>query len=192
MREVRKRGRRRADDLCRRQQQIHRVRGADDPGEDRRRTRRLHRGPLPQHRPHPHGAAGAGAADRHPRRPPLQFAHRGAGASARDAVGGISVKLRRTGITESLKIIALCEAAGIPMVIGTDSESRIGAMPRVHLRDGDPEPRRMRRSRRISSTSSRATSLPAISPSRTAPSRRPMRPASAPPSTGGCWRSLRF
>jgi L-alanine-DL-glutamate epimerase-like enolase superfamily enzyme len=50
------------------------------------------------------------------------------------AVGGISVKLRRTGITESLKIIALCEAAGIPMVIGTDSESRIGAMPRVHLR----------------------------------------------------------
>jgi L-Ala-D/L-Glu epimerase len=50
------------------------------------------------------------------------------------AVGGISLKLRRTGITESLKIIALCEAAGLPMVIGTDSESRIGAMPRVHLR----------------------------------------------------------
>ena len=54
------------------------------------------------------------------------------------AVGGISVKLRRTGITESLKIIALCEAAGIPMVIGTDSESRIGAMPRVHLRMAIP------------------------------------------------------
>ena len=54
------------------------------------------------------------------------------------AVGGISVKLRRTGITESLKIIALCEAAGIPMVIGTDSESRIGAMPRVHLRMAVP------------------------------------------------------
>jgi L-alanine-DL-glutamate epimerase-like enolase superfamily enzyme len=50
------------------------------------------------------------------------------------AVGGISIKLRRTGLTESLKIIALCEAANIPMVIGTDSESRIGAMPRVHLR----------------------------------------------------------
>lgn len=50
------------------------------------------------------------------------------------AVGGISVKLRRTGLTESLKIIALCEAAGVPTVIGTDSESRIGAMPRVHLR----------------------------------------------------------
>ncbi len=54
------------------------------------------------------------------------------------AVGGISVKLRRTGITESLKIIALCEAANIPMVIGTDSESRIGAMPRVHLRMAVP------------------------------------------------------
>ncbi len=54
------------------------------------------------------------------------------------AAGGISVKLRRTGITESLKIIALCEAAGIPVVIGTDSESRIGAMPRVHLRMAVP------------------------------------------------------
>ena len=54
------------------------------------------------------------------------------------AVGGISVKLRRTGITESLKIIALCEAAGIPIVIGTDSESRIGAMPRLHLRMAIP------------------------------------------------------
>jgi L-alanine-DL-glutamate epimerase-like enolase superfamily enzyme len=50
------------------------------------------------------------------------------------AVGGVSVKLRRTGITESLKIVALCEAAGLPVVIGTDSESRIGALARVHLR----------------------------------------------------------
>lgn len=54
------------------------------------------------------------------------------------AVGGVSVKLRRTGITESLKIIALCEAAGIPVVIGTDSESRVGAMSRVHLRMAIP------------------------------------------------------
>jgi L-alanine-DL-glutamate epimerase-like enolase superfamily enzyme len=57
---------------------------------------------------------------------------------AERAVGGISVKLRRTGITESLKIIALCEATGIPVVIGTDSESRIGALPRVHLRMAIP------------------------------------------------------
>jgi L-alanine-DL-glutamate epimerase-like enolase superfamily enzyme len=51
-----------------------------------------------------------------------------------NAVGAVSVKLRRTGLTESLKIIALCEAAGVPVVIGTDSESRIGALARMHLR----------------------------------------------------------
>lgn len=55
-----------------------------------------------------------------------------------NAVGAVSVKLRRTGITEALKIIALCEAAGIPIVIGTDSESRIGAMTRMHLRAAVP------------------------------------------------------
>jgi L-alanine-DL-glutamate epimerase-like enolase superfamily enzyme len=55
-----------------------------------------------------------------------------------DAVGAVSVKLRRTGLTESLKIVALCEASGLPAVIGTDSESRIGAMPRVHLRMSVP------------------------------------------------------
>lgn len=54
------------------------------------------------------------------------------------AVGAVSVKLRRTGITESLKIIALAEAAGLPVVIGTDSETRIGAMPRIHLHAGQP------------------------------------------------------
>jgi L-alanine-DL-glutamate epimerase-like enolase superfamily enzyme len=55
-----------------------------------------------------------------------------------NAVGAVSVKLRRTGITESLKIIALCEAAGVPVVIGTDSESRIGALVRMHLRAAIP------------------------------------------------------
>jgi L-alanine-DL-glutamate epimerase-like enolase superfamily enzyme len=54
------------------------------------------------------------------------------------AVGAVSVKLRRTGITEALKIIALCEAAGVPVVIGTDSESRIGALVRMHLRAASP------------------------------------------------------
>ncbi|HWG06089.1 MAG TPA: mandelate racemase/muconate lactonizing enzyme family protein [Beijerinckiaceae bacterium] len=54
------------------------------------------------------------------------------------AVGAVSVKLRRTGLTESLKIIALCEAAGVPVVLGTDSESRIAAMPRMHLRAAIP------------------------------------------------------
>jgi L-alanine-DL-glutamate epimerase-like enolase superfamily enzyme len=55
-----------------------------------------------------------------------------------NAVGAVSVKLRRTGFTESLKIIALCEAAGLPVVIGTDSESRIGALVRMHLRAAIP------------------------------------------------------
>jgi L-alanine-DL-glutamate epimerase-like enolase superfamily enzyme len=54
------------------------------------------------------------------------------------AVGAVSIKLRRTGLTESLKIASLCEAAGIPAVIGTDSESRIGAMVRFHLRSAIP------------------------------------------------------
>ncbi|MGE0653223.1 MAG: mandelate racemase/muconate lactonizing enzyme family protein, partial [Alphaproteobacteria bacterium] len=54
------------------------------------------------------------------------------------AVGAVSVKLRRTGFTESLKIIALCEAVGIPAIIGTDSESRIGAQVRAHMRMSIP------------------------------------------------------
>jgi L-alanine-DL-glutamate epimerase-like enolase superfamily enzyme len=54
------------------------------------------------------------------------------------AAGAISVKLRRTGFTNSLKIITLCEAAGVPAVIGTDSESRIGALVRMHLRAAIP------------------------------------------------------
>ena len=57
---------------------------------------------------------------------------------AAEAVGAVSVKLRRTGFTESLKIIALCEAFGLPVLIGTDSESRIGAQARFHLHAGVP------------------------------------------------------
>jgi L-alanine-DL-glutamate epimerase-like enolase superfamily enzyme len=53
-------------------------------------------------------------------------------------VGAISLKLRRTGFTDSLKIISVCEAAGIPVIIGTDSESRLSAMPRMHLRSAIP------------------------------------------------------
>lgn len=54
------------------------------------------------------------------------------------AVGGVSVKLRRTGLTDSLKIITLAEAAGLPALIGTDSESRIGALVRAHLHNAQP------------------------------------------------------
>jgi L-alanine-DL-glutamate epimerase-like enolase superfamily enzyme len=50
------------------------------------------------------------------------------------AVGAVSIKLRRSGFSESMKIAHLCEAARLPAVIGTDSESRIGALSRGHLR----------------------------------------------------------
>jgi L-Ala-D/L-Glu epimerase len=54
------------------------------------------------------------------------------------AVGAISIKPRRTGFTQSLKIAALAEAAGLPVVIGTDSESRIGSLARLHFRAALP------------------------------------------------------
>ncbi|HXP93355.1 MAG TPA: enolase C-terminal domain-like protein [Candidatus Binatia bacterium] len=55
-----------------------------------------------------------------------------------DAIGAVSVHLRRTGLTESLKIVALSEAACLPALIGTDLESGIGALSRVHLRAAIP------------------------------------------------------
>lgn len=55
-----------------------------------------------------------------------------------DALGAVSVKLRKTGLTETLKILALCEAAGLPALIGTDIESPLGALARVHLRAALP------------------------------------------------------
>lgn len=54
------------------------------------------------------------------------------------AIGAVSVHLRRTGITETLKIVALCERAGLPAVVGTDLESALGALARVHLRSAIP------------------------------------------------------
>ena len=54
------------------------------------------------------------------------------------SVGAVSIKMRRTGFTDSLKIASLCEAAGVPALIGTDSESRLAAMPRIHFRAALP------------------------------------------------------
>ena len=50
-----------------------------------------------------------------------------------DAIGAVSIKLRKTGITQALKLIALCEMAGLTVVIGTNVESRIGTLPMVHI-----------------------------------------------------------
>jgi L-alanine-DL-glutamate epimerase-like enolase superfamily enzyme len=54
------------------------------------------------------------------------------------AAGALSVHVRRTGITETLKIIALCAGAGLPAIVGTDLESGLGALARVHLRAAVP------------------------------------------------------
>ena len=50
-----------------------------------------------------------------------------------DAIGAVSVKLRKTGITDALKLIGFCEMAGLTVVIGTNTESRIGTLPMVHI-----------------------------------------------------------
>ncbi len=57
---------------------------------------------------------------------------------AAQAVGALSLHPRRTGITETLKIVALCEAAGLPAIVGTDLESNVGALARAHLRAAIP------------------------------------------------------
>jgi L-alanine-DL-glutamate epimerase-like enolase superfamily enzyme len=54
------------------------------------------------------------------------------------ASGAVSVKLRRTGVTEGLRIIDLAKDAGVSVVIGTDSESRIGSLSRIHMRASQP------------------------------------------------------
>jgi L-alanine-DL-glutamate epimerase-like enolase superfamily enzyme len=55
-----------------------------------------------------------------------------------NAVGAVSLHVRRTGITETLKIVALCEAAGLPAIVGTDLEAHIGVLARLHLRAALP------------------------------------------------------
>jgi L-alanine-DL-glutamate epimerase-like enolase superfamily enzyme len=54
------------------------------------------------------------------------------------AAGALSLHMRRTGVTETLKIAALCEAAGLPAIVGTDLEAGIGALARLHLRAAIP------------------------------------------------------
>jgi len=54
------------------------------------------------------------------------------------AIGALSLHVRRTGLSETLKVAALCEAAGLPAIVGTDLESRLGALARLHLRAAIP------------------------------------------------------
>jgi L-alanine-DL-glutamate epimerase-like enolase superfamily enzyme len=54
------------------------------------------------------------------------------------AAGAVSVKMRRTGVSEALKIIALAAETKAPVILGTDSESRIASLARIHLRTAIP------------------------------------------------------
>lgn len=65
----------------------------------------------------------------------LASAHRYLNAGA---LGAVSVHMDRTGLSETMKIAALCEAAGVPALVGTDLEASIGAFARLHLRVGIP------------------------------------------------------
>ena len=55
-----------------------------------------------------------------------------------NALGAVSVHPRRTGIAESVRIAALAQTAGIPPIVGTDLESGLGALVRLHLHAGVP------------------------------------------------------
>jgi L-alanine-DL-glutamate epimerase-like enolase superfamily enzyme len=50
-----------------------------------------------------------------------------------DAIGAVSVKLRKTGISDAIKLIKFCEMAGLQVVLGTNTETRIGTLPMVHV-----------------------------------------------------------
>jgi L-Ala-D/L-Glu epimerase len=54
------------------------------------------------------------------------------------AAGGITLHLRQSGLTSALEIIRHCAEAGVYTVIGTDSESRLGALARMHLHAATP------------------------------------------------------
>jgi L-alanine-DL-glutamate epimerase-like enolase superfamily enzyme len=50
-----------------------------------------------------------------------------------NAIGAVSIKLAKTGFSQALKLIGLCEMAGLDVVIGTNTESRIGTLPMIHI-----------------------------------------------------------
>ena len=54
------------------------------------------------------------------------------------AAGGITLHLRQSGLTGALQIIERCAKSDVYSVIGTDSESRLGALARMHLHAATP------------------------------------------------------
>jgi L-alanine-DL-glutamate epimerase-like enolase superfamily enzyme len=55
-----------------------------------------------------------------------------------NAIGAVSVHVRKMGLTESLKVAALAEAADVPAIVSTGLEAGTGALARVHLRAAIP------------------------------------------------------
>ena len=49
------------------------------------------------------------------------------------AIGAVSVKINKTGLTQALQLINFCEMAGLQVVIGTNTESRVGTLPMIHV-----------------------------------------------------------
>ena len=49
------------------------------------------------------------------------------------ATGAITLHMRQSGFSESLEIVEKCAAANVQVVLGTDSESRLGALARMHF-----------------------------------------------------------
>ena len=50
-----------------------------------------------------------------------------------NAIGAVSVKINKTGMTQALQLINICDKAGLQVVIGTNTESRIGTLPMIHV-----------------------------------------------------------
>ena len=50
-----------------------------------------------------------------------------------NVIGAVSVKINKTGMTQALQLINFCDMAGLQVVIGTNTESRVGTLPMIHV-----------------------------------------------------------
>ncbi len=55
------------------------------------------------------------------------------------ATRAVTLHMRQSGVSESVAIARRCAAADVQIVIGTDSESRLGALARMHFHAARPE-----------------------------------------------------
>lgn len=52
------------------------------------------------------------------------------------AAAALNIKVAKTGLAESLEIVALARAAGAPLMIGCMQETSLGLSPSIHLACG--------------------------------------------------------